>query len=362
MRARFGWGLTLVVLALAHGAHADLGEGAFSPRERRAIAASGLPTASVVYAKSDLVVAIRGRGTPNPESGVIEGVVLQGEVISDEAERLIGYRSMRSTVSVDCARRRDMVVKMTVFTQPQAKGVAINRHVPGGWVQPSPDAYLAQVIRAFCGPAPQLAVAPSEAAGPPSAKPAPKPAPSKESPAKPRAKPAKSTPAKGTPAGLAEAPPSAPSGPPVPSEEAPMRTAVEARLARPASAPVAQAAVAAPAADSVEVAPQPPLALRPLTPSAVREATAAPAPAPAPKPKPKTAGKVAVQIAAADSDAQARAALAKIKSKVTPPLSTDVRRVVIDGKTFHRALITGFQTRAEAQAFCGRLKGDCFVR
>ena len=27
-----------------------------------------------------------------------------------------------------------------------------------------------------------------------------------------------------------------------------------------------------------------------------------------------------------------------------------------------RALVVGFQTRAEAQAFCDGLKGDCFVR
>ena len=69
-----------------------------------------------------------------------------------------------------------------------------------------------------------------------------------------------------------------------------------------------------------------------------------------------------LQIAAASSEPLAREALAKIKRKVTPPLSSAVRSVVVDGKTFHRALVIGFQTRAEAQAFCDGLKGDCFVR
>lgn len=344
MRARFGWGGMLAVLALAQSAHAD---GAQNARERRAVSASGLPAAAVVYVKSDLVVAIRNRGTPVAGGGVIEGVVLQGEVISDEAERVIGYRSMRSTVNVDCVRRRDLVVKMTVFSEPQAKGVAINRQVPGGWVQPSPDAYLGRVLRAVCGPAQQVEAAPT----PEPAKPV-KATPAKAVPSKPAAKPAKGAPAKV--AELAPDPP--PAGPPVPAEEAPMRTAVDARERPTAQAPAA--VPAPPVAPSVEAASRPALALRPLAPAAVREATAKPVLAA----KPKTAGKVAVQIAAASSEPLAREALAKIKRKVTPPLSSAVRSVVVDGKTFHRALVIGFQTRAEAQAFCDGLKGDCFVR
>ncbi|WP_374453317.1 SPOR domain-containing protein [Phenylobacterium sp.] len=326
----------LAMLAMAHSAHAD---GAQNARERRAVSASGLPAAAVVYVKSDLVVAIRSRGTPAAGGGLIEGIVLQGEVISDEAERVIGYRSMRSTVNVDCVRRRDLVVKMTVFSEPQARGVAINRQVPGGWVQPSPDAYLGRVLRAVCGPAQQVEAAPS----PEPAKPV-KATPAKAVPFKPAAKPAKGAPAKV--AALAPDPP--PAGPPVPDEEAPMRTAVVA----PPSVPAPVAVPAPPVAPSAEAASRPALALRPLTPAAVREAAA----------KPKTAGKVAVQIAAASSEPLAREALAKIKRKVTPPLSSAVRSAVVDGKTFHRALVIGFQTRAEAQAFCDGLKGDCFVR
>lgn len=347
MRAGFGLAVVLAGLAMAGGALAQLNDSSLNARDRRALAASGLPRASVVSIKSDMVVAIRGRGNASPGGGIVEGVVLQGEVTSAEAGRSLGYRSMRSTVNIDCERRRDMVVKMTVFTEPGAKGTAINRHVPGGWVQPSPDAYLAHVIRAVCGSTPRLVDA-SATVEPPAAKSAaPKPQPAKPAPPKPRpAEPALAKVEAVEPA--SEAPPS----PPVPSDEAPMRTAFEARFtrsARPAPPPAETAALPA--------AP----ALRPLTPAADREAIARPAAKPAPA-KPKAPGKVTVQIAAADSEAQARAALTKIKGKMTPPLSGAVRSVVVDGKTFHRALVAGFQTRGEAQAFCKGLKGDCFIR
>jgi hypothetical protein len=343
VRAGFGLAVVLAGLVMAGGAFAQLNDASLSARERRAISASGLPRASVVSVKSDLVVAIRDRGAASPGGGVIEGVVLQGEVTSAEAARSLGYRSMRSTVNVDCVRRRDLVVKMTVFTEPNAKGAAINRHVPGGWVQPSPDAYLAHVLRAVCGPAPRMAEA--EEARP--VKAAPKPAAAKPDKLKPRA--AKAAPAKPETVEVA----AAPAGPPVPSEEAPLPTAFEARLTRASGARPA-ARVTPPA----ETAALPEAALRPLTPE---PEPARPAAKPAPQ-RAKTPGKVAVQIAAADSETQARAALTKIKGKVAPPLTSAVRSVVVDGKTFHRALVMGFQTRNEAQAFCKGLKGDCFVR
>ena len=94
-------------LALAGGALAD---SAFSAAEQRAIAASGLPRASVVSVKPDVVVAIRNRGTVSQGGGVVEGVILQGEVVSAQAAQMLGYRSLRSTVNIDCARRRDLVV------------------------------------------------------------------------------------------------------------------------------------------------------------------------------------------------------------------------------------------------------------
>lgn len=296
------------LLSLASG---TVSAEAFSAAEQRAIAASGLPRASVVSVKSDMVVAIRSRGALSQGGGVVEGVVLQGEVVSPQAGQFVGYRSMRSTVNIDCGRRRDMVVKMTVFTEPGAKGVAINRHVPGGWVQPSPDAYLSDVIRAVCSALPRQAAAPEV-----------KPI---ETEAQLRTSLA------------------------APDSDGPLRTSLDARAGR------------APVPPKTPPAEEPPA---PAPPAPVRKAAEPPprvAP-PAPPLRARTPGKVAVQIAAASSDAQARQALSKLRGRIVAPLSPDVRTVVVDGKTFHRALITGFQTRAEAQAFCASLQGDCFIR
>lgn len=295
-----------VALGLAGGAASAQ---AFSAAEQRAIAASGLPRASVVSVKSDMVVAIRSRGALSQGGGVVEGVVLQGEVVSAQAGQFVGYRSMRSTVNIDCGRRRDMVVKMTVFTEPGAKGVAINRHVPGGWVQPSPDAYLSDVIHSVCASLPRQAA--------------------------PEVQPIETEAQLRTSAAAQDA-------------DGPLRTSLDARAGR------------APVPPKAPLAEPPPL---PAPPPVQKVAAPPPKAAPpAPPPRARAPGKVAVQIAAASSDAQARQALAKLRGRIVPPLSPDVRTVVVDGKTFHRALITGFQTRNEAQAFCTGLKGDCFIR
>lgn len=329
-------GLAIAVVtgaAFAGAAAADIGDASLTPRERKAIAASGLPKAAVVSVKPDMVVAIRNRGVVSEGGGVVEGVALQGEVTSPVAAQFLGYQSMRSTVNVDCVRRRDMVVKMTVFTEPRGKGIAVNRHVPGGWVQPSPDAYLADVIRSVCASVPRMAAAPVQPA-----------------------------------LGAMEAQEV--------EEERPLRTSIDARAARsqivsvaapdpaptapprakviaddppaPALRLVAEATAVAPAVAPLPAAPQP--ALKPA------------APKPPPKPMVAKPGKVAVQVAAADSERQAKEALAKLRGRISPPLSTQVTPVVVDGRTFHRALVVGFQTRAQAQAFCAPLKGGCFIR
>lgn len=333
-------GLAIVVAmtaaALAGPASADV-----AASERKAIAASGLPRTSVVAVKSGMVVAIRDRGAISTAGAIIEGITLQGEVVSSEAAQFLGYRSMRSTVNVDCVRRRDLVVKMTVYSQPGAKGAAVVRQVPGGWAQPSPDAYLAAVIRSVCGGAPpQIAAA--------------APLPAKD--AAEISSEFRLPPPRSRPAPIPADPLPPPSMPEVVGPDQPMRTSVEARYRTPSAQLVSNAA-----------APELRPAIQPSSP-APKSAPPAPLPAkeapkPAPKPKPKAApGKLSVQIAASSSEAQALAALAKIKGKVAPPLSMQVKRVVVDGKTFHRALVSGFGARSEAQAFCSALKGDCFVR
>ena len=339
--------LVLAGAAFAGAAAAEPNDASLSANQRRAIAASGLPRASIVSVKPDMVVAIRSRGTPSAGGGVIEGVVLQGEVVSSNAAQVMGYRSMRSTVNVDCVRHRDLVVKMAVYSEPNAQGEVVNRQVPGGWVQPSPDAYLSDVMRSICASVPRTAVAETPAIAPTKVRSAPAP---KETPAPvmaPVAPPNSISPPARTRTAMLNA-------------DRPVPTSVDARMARgdepqePAAPP--------PLREHAEVRLRPMVA--PPAPPPPKKAPTAPKAA-APKPaasKPSAPGKISVQIAASPTEAQAREALARVKGRVKTPLSTSVRSVTVDGKAYHRALINGFQNRAEAQAFCGALGGACFIR
>jgi hypothetical protein len=116
----------------------------------------------------------------------------------------------------------------------------------------------------------------------------------------------------------------------------------------------------------------PPPALRP----ALRPATPAPPP-PAASAKPKPAkptsapaagGGVAVQIGASPSLPDIQGLLARFKKKFASDLggrATSVATVEVDGKTVNRALVSGFASAAEANAFCKTLSAAgqaCFIR
>ena len=254
---------------------------------------------------------------------------------------------MRSTVNVDCVRRRDLVVKMAVFSEPNAQGEVVNRQVPGGWVQPSPDAYLSDVMRSVCASAPRTARAETPPIAPVKVRSALEPV----APPVPAVAPTGSVspPARTRTAML--------------NADRPVPTSVDARMARLDEPPVV-------------ISPSSPheVHLRPaVAPPPVPKAAASKPPTPKPptlqpavaKPvasKPAAPGKVSLQIAASPTEAQAREALAKIKGRVKAPLSTSVRSVTVDGKIFHRALLNGFQNRTEAQAFCASVGGACFIR
>jgi hypothetical protein len=89
---------------------------------------------------------------------------------------------------------------------------------------------------------------------------------------------------------------------------------------------------------------------------------------PIPAPPRSAAWRGAAQIAAAESDAQARAELARVARLVPEAMAgatTSVARAVVGGRTYHRALVGGFGSRAEAAAFCRTLAARghaCFVR
>lgn len=323
--------IAALILAAGLAAQADAQAVDLTPAQRRAVNAADLPRSSVVFAGNDLVVAIRDRGVRSAGGGVVEGVTLQGEVTSEETAQALGYRSMRSTLSIDCVRRRDLVTRMTVYAQANAKGLAIVRQVPGDWAQPSPGAYLAAVNRAVCGTEPvAVKASPPKAAGKP-----------------PRVRTEAVEVRRPSP--LGPAPAVAIDDDP----DTPMTTAIEAGF-RTGSA----ATVPPPAAERAAASAPPPALRGPVAePAARKTPVASKAPTP-----PATAGKVAVQVAASATEGQAREALARLKRRIAPPLSTEVRKVVVDGRTYHRAIINGFRTRGEAQAFCVSLGSECFVR
>ena len=79
-------------------------------------------------------------------------------------------------------------------------------------------------------------------------------------------------------------------------------------------------------------------------------------------PKPRTGGSVVAQLGAYSTDAQARAALAGVKSKLAGH-GTRIETAAVAGKTWNRALVTGFADSAQASRFCATLKGQaCFAR
>lgn len=142
--------------------------------------------------------------------------------------------------------------------------------------------------------------------------------------------------------------------PPLTSSET---TAVTAPApATPAPPPAPRKAAPKP----VTAAPPPPPVAKPV---AIKPAAPKPAPA-----KPATMAKVSAQLAAAGSQAEAARLLERVKARFAEPmagLDTRIVRAVVNGKTYHRALVVGFTDRASAARFCVALQsGDqaCFVR
>lgn len=263
------------------------------PRIDAFVAQSGLPRSWVVSVKPEIVVAIRDRDSLNPGEGA-QKVRLQGEAAGEEMAERLGYRSMRSSVEINCETRRDRVMEMEVFPQHDLKGAAQKRPVPGGWIQPSEDAYLADVIRAAC---------------------------------------------------RAPTPPQ----PQTVTEVPQLRPAVSA-TARTPPRPAPSAAPARPGPTRAE-----PPAPRLMTVVAMAAASA----------PPPAAGRLQVQVGALNSEADARRALAKLTPALPAGLAPRVETVTVGGRTYYRAMITGFAVAAQAQAFCAeqrRRAAPCLVR
>jgi hypothetical protein len=199
-------------------------------------------------------------------------------------------------------------------------------------------------------PAAGLQIYQSEA-GQPKAAGAPKFVPPPEQPAARASAPVQAAPAQPAPPPAAVAPPpvAAVSPPPAPALRPPLSPTPEAVVQ-----PAAKAAATPPAAKAV--APKP-AAPKPL---AVKHA---PAPATA-----ATPGVAAVQIGAVSSTAIAEKVWNEAVA-VAPGLGAGkgkgLEKIEKDGHVLYRTAVTGFASKAEAAAFCAKLKAAgkaCFVK
>lgn len=114
-------------------------------------------------------------------------------------------------------------------------------------------------------------------------------------------------------------------------------------------------------------APVAPAPVQPA-PKAVQAPPPAPQPAATPAPVAAKAGAAAVQIGAVSSTALADRAWSDAVA-AAPGLAAGkgkgVERIERDGKTLYRTSVTGFATKADAAAFCAKLKAAgkaCFVK
>lgn len=136
------------------------------------------------------------------------------------------------------------------------------------------------------------------------------------------------------------------------------------RPAQAAPPPPEATAAQATAKSAPPIAPKTPMASAP-PPQPKPAATAKPAPKPA---GPAAKGAAAVQIGAVSSEALADRTWNQAVA-VAPGLAMGkgkgVEKVDKDGKTLYRTSVTGFASRADAQAFCDKLKAAgkaCFVK
>jgi outer membrane biosynthesis protein TonB len=146
----------------------------------------------------------------------------------------------------------------------------------------------------------------------------------------------------------------------------------QAPPAKPAPAQPAPKAVAPPPA-ATQAALKPPIpatpVAKPALPPAQKVAATPPPPekkAPAPEPKAAASGGARVQIGAVSSTAIADKAW-KEAVAAAPGLAAGKGKAVekIEGGSLYRTFVTGFGSRADAQAFCAKLQSagkSCFVR
>ncbi|MEW5686005.1 MAG: SPOR domain-containing protein [Pseudomonadota bacterium] len=137
------------------------------------------------------------------------------------------------------------------------------------------------------------------------------------------------------------------------------------------AAPIKPAIPADPPPKAAAPAPAPVVKVAPPTPKAAPPVQKAAAPPPEPKkvaaePKAASGGGARVQVGAVSSTALADKAWSDAVS-AAPGLGAGKGKAVekIEGGSLYRTFVTGFSSRADAQAFCAKLQAagkSCFVR
>nr|MEA2799042.1 hypothetical protein [Phenylobacterium sp.] len=160
-----------------------------------------------------------------------------------------------------------------------------------------------------------------------------------------------------------------PMAPAAPATPAPtLRPSIPAQpLPAPTPAPAVTPPPAKPAPRVEAPAPKAAPAAKAPPPAPAKPAAAKPAPA-APAPAAKATGVAAVQIGAFSSQSLADKGWSDAAAIAPGPAAgkgKSVEKVEKDGHTLFRTQVTGFSSRADASAFCGKLKAAgkaCFVK
>jgi hypothetical protein len=177
------------------------------------------------------------------------------------------------------------------------------------------------------------------------------------------------------PAPLAPAQPAPTLRPAIPAQPqaaaTPPAPAVPKSAAQPAPKPIVVASAAPPAPKAAAPVAAPPKAAPPPVkekPAAAPAKAAEPAPVAKPAANPPATGAAAVQIGAFSSQALADKGwndTAALAPGMAAGKGKSVEKVDKDGKTLFRTQVTGFASRADATAFCDKLKAAgkaCFVK
>jgi hypothetical protein len=274
--ARTAWAVAALALAIAVGARSA------------SLAADPIVT-------DDVIVSVSGAGVANNASGEVRGVELRIEASDDQAASAHGFRSMASTVDIDCNGERDRVRSARAYDLPKLAGPSHPRPVSGQWVRPNPEAYLAKVIGEVCA---REGLQPAGATAMVAAEPR----------------------RRGDEVG------------PQAGATAIRTTRLVADLSAPAPA-VASRAVAGTSAGHAALPPQTPPA------SAIA-----------------AGGRYRAQLASNDSRQAAQAVLDRLGAEVRPPLAGEVQVANVRGRTVYRSIVANFAAAADAQAFCTRMR------